>query len=687
MCELCSATGRTKDFPVVAGFSCDDGSGPQANEGAPSSGVSSAPLPVYTNDQIANELKQQTSSGAPISFNAGPGSTITVDITGLTSAAKTLATYALEAWENVTGLTFSFVSSGAQITFDDEDSGAYANYSWYGNGDLISANVNVSKAWLSNYGTSVNSYSFQAYIHEIGHALGLTHAGNYNGSATYGVDNHYANDSWQASVMSYFSQTANTSVNASFAYTVTPMVADIIAVQDLYGTPTTIRTGDTVYGLNSNAGGYLEAVFDSEAASGFDPNSAVALTIYDNGGTDLLDYSHYSASQKIDLNQEAISNVAGKTGNLIIARGTVIENANGGSGNDVLVGNSASNILNGNSGDDTLTGGAGNDILRGGYGRDDMSAGAGDDTVYYTNGDYFWTNGTPKDVGGAGTDTLIIENGSVFNTSGLSWYGFEKFIGAGRDDRVTGNDGSVDYVMEGGGGNDTLTGNAGDDTLLGGAGNDILRGGWGSDTVFGGAGDDTVYYASGDKFWDNGTPLDIGGTGTDTLIVEAGSRFNTTGLSWYGFEVFQGAEKDDRVVGNDASIDYVLDGGGGNDILTGSGGTDTLVGGAGNDRLEAGASSGGWQKMEGGAGDDTFVVSADNGWIDIVELVGDGLDKLLFTDLTLDDLVATKDAANNMLLSWANGAGQLRVNDLGAEIDNYEFADGTVMQADDFAFV
>lgn len=679
MCELCFATGRTEEFPYAAGFSCDDGNGTASNTGAGGVGSSSAPLPVFTNDQIADQLTQETSNGSPISFDAGPGDTITVDITGLTNDGKFLATNALEAWANVTGLNFSFVSSGAQITFDDENSGAYANYSWWSNGDLISANVNVSKGWLNSYGTGINSYSFQTYIHEIGHALGLRHGGNYNGSATYGVDNHYLNDSWQATVMSYFSQTENTYINASYAYVITPMVADIVAIQDLYGTPTSIRTGATVYGNNSNAGGYLETFFDS--------NQTAAMTIYDNGGTDLFDFSHVGANQRIDLNQEAISNVGGLTGNLIVARGTVIENANGGSGNDQLIGNDANNTLLGNNGNDNLIGGGGNDILRGGYGNDNMSGGAGNDTIYYTNGDTFWDGGTPKDVGGSGIDTLVMESGSVFNTSGLSWYGFERFIGAGRDDRVVGNDASVDYVLDGGGGNDTLTGSGGDDELIGGDGNDVLRGGWGSDSYSGGAGNDTIYYGSGDLFWNSGTPRDIGGTGRDKLIIEAGSKFNTSGLSWYGFEEFQGAEKDDRVIGNDAGIDYWMNGGGGNDFLRGSGGTDTLIGAAGNDTLDGGASAGGWQKLEGGSGNDNYVVSSNGGWIDIIELIGNGIDTLLFKDLQVADVEASTDSDSNMLLSWADGAGQVRINDLGTYIDNFEFSDGTVLQADDFAFV
>ena len=104
MCELCFATGRTEEFPYAAGFSCDDGNQTSSNAEADGTAVSSAPLPVFTNDQIAEQLTQETSNGSPIAFDAGPGDTITVDITGLTNDGKFLATNALEAWSNVTGL-------------------------------------------------------------------------------------------------------------------------------------------------------------------------------------------------------------------------------------------------------------------------------------------------------------------------------------------------------------------------------------------------------------------------------------------------------------------------------------------------------------------------------------------------------------------------------------------------------
>ncbi|WP_171900834.1 M10 family metallopeptidase C-terminal domain-containing protein, partial [Stappia indica] len=90
-----------------------------------------------------------------------------------------------------------------------------------------------------------------------------------------------------------------------------------------------------------------------------------------------------NAAQLIDLRPETYSNVGGLTGNLTIARGTIIENATGGNGNDTLIGNSANNILNGGLGDDVMKGGAGNDTYFVGSWSDQVVelAGGGTDTV------------------------------------------------------------------------------------------------------------------------------------------------------------------------------------------------------------------------------------------------------------------------------------------------------------------
>lgn len=334
---------ETTTFYVAAGSYNDSGSGTYQLYA-----TNQTPLPTYNNDQIALYLTNGywTDTGrSQRSFNVGGDNAIDVNITALTADGQFLATNALLAWTNVTGITFNFVTSGGEIVFDDNQSGASNSSTTSGN-TILESRVNVSTSWLTNSGTTIDSYSFQTYIHEIGHALGLGHGGNYNSSATYGLDTHYANDSWQATVMSYFDQTENTSITATRAYIVTPMIADIIAIQNLYGTPTTIRTGNTTYGENSNAGGYLDTLLSAST-------NAIALTIHDNGGFDTLDFGTQTAAQLIDLRAESISNVGGLIGNLSIARGTIIENAIGGSGNDTIHGNSTHNLIYGNGGTDT----------------------------------------------------------------------------------------------------------------------------------------------------------------------------------------------------------------------------------------------------------------------------------------------------------------------------------------------
>ncbi len=337
------------------------------------------PPPLFTNDQIANQLVN-TYWGGPAGahrFPVSSGGSISVTLTGLTAEGQYLAREALALWSDVTGVRFNEVSAGGQITFDDNEEGAFADANDAG-GIISSAHVNVSTDWLTRHGTDLNSYSFQTYIHEIGHALGLGHAGDYNGSARYPFEATFLNDSWATSVMSYFDQGENTyfaGLGFTPTYIVSPMAADILAMSMMYGLSTTTRSGDTTYGFNSNAG---RAIFDASRYTN------VSYTIFDNGGIDTLNYSGFSANQRIDLNPEAFSNVGNRTGVVTIARGTVIENAIGGAGSDALIGNSVTNALNGGGGNDTLTGGAGNDTLTGGSGNDtfrDTAAGLNGDRI------------------------------------------------------------------------------------------------------------------------------------------------------------------------------------------------------------------------------------------------------------------------------------------------------------------
>ena len=329
-------------------------------------------------DEIADQLTDgywEWTWRSRRSFDVEPGGTLDVNITGLTADGQQLARWALQAWTEVTGINFRFTDTpDAHITFGDDEAGAWARITTAGN-EILNAHVNVSASWLDNRHTPIDSYAFGAYLHEIGHALGLGHSGNYpadadHPGAIFGVDNMFANDSAQSTTMSYFSQRANPYVDASYAYAVTPMIVDIIAIHNLYGAPADIRPGDSVYGSSSNVGGFLGELFAHLTGEESDPavfgGRTITLTLFDTGGTDTIDFHTDTRDQRIDLREEGISDIFGARGNLIIARGTVIENYVAGSGNDTVRGNPSPNRLEGRAGNDHLDGRGGNDRLIGG---------------------------------------------------------------------------------------------------------------------------------------------------------------------------------------------------------------------------------------------------------------------------------------------------------------------------------
>jgi Ca2+-binding RTX toxin-like protein len=316
--------------------------------------------------------------------------------------------------------------------------------------------------WLNPNNTDlvmpvIGDHGFITYIHELGHALGLDHMGDYNGAGNF-TPNSYQ-DSTVLSVMSYFgpswgSGAANGEGLVAWADWVgadnklyepqTPMLNDVYAIQQIYGADPSARTGNTVYGFHSTVGAASGGIYD------FTSNLHPIMCIYDSSGIDTLDLSGWSTSSTISLVPGTFSSGNSMTSNISIAYSCIVENAIGGAGADVLVGNDYGNTLDGGGGDDNLAGGAGADTLIGGNGQD---------VVSYNSS----LTGVHVDLSLIGAQT------SIGDASGDVLSGFENIEGSNTGSDVLIGDANGNWI-NGRGGNDYIVGGAGDDTLIGGDG-------------------------------------------------------------------------------------------------------------------------------------------------------------------------------------------------------------------------
>ncbi len=277
--------------------------------------------------------------------------------------------------------------------------------------------------------------------------------------------------------------------------------------------------------------------------------------------------------------------------------------------NNVITGNGAANLLYGFDGADTLDGGAGADQMFGGNGND----------IYYVDN----TGDVTSEVSAlGGTDTVFssVNRNLTANIENLTLTGAAGLTGSGNTL------------------NNVITGNTGANTLYGFDGNDYLDGSTGADTLFGANGDDTYVVDNVNDITVEGSPTG----GIDTVLSSIDRNLNAnfenltlTGTAQYGY-------------GN------VL-----NNVMTGNASTNNLYGFDGNDTLDGGA---GADLMFGANGNDTYIVdntgdvtseASPSGGIDtVISSVTRNLTANL-ENLTLSgtaDITGSGNALNNVII-------------------------------------
>ena len=382
--------------------------------------------------------------------NPTPGTPSSVTSHGTTNETTLAAAFA--AWDAAADFEFVEVEEDGgevgefRVAFTDRSSSAaafaYRPGDYAVNGDIWfeSEDIDITGNDFSTDGVGSGGFNYFAALHEIGHAVGLSHPFDSGDDSSNGDDDlPLAQDSMRNTVMTYVQLDKNmvlkfdgggTTAPSYRIYASTPMMYDIEMMEHYYGAEDD-NTGNNTYS--------------------FSVSPETIQTITDGGGTDTIDASNQTRENVIDLTAGSFSSIgiysqddqksdwattlstttaaiqsvidtfdgyasaansyysaysrtALYTGeyNVGIAHNAVIENATGGSANDTITGNSSNNVINGGAGDDLIEGNGGDDTIDGGAGTEDVAVfndAYANYTITESGGTY-----TVAHNGGAGAD-------------------------------------------------------------------------------------------------------------------------------------------------------------------------------------------------------------------------------------------------------------------------------------------
>lgn len=525
---------------------------------------------IGTVDEIADYLTAtfwEDFGVPPLRWDLDETRTLTIDLSAIAPEGRTTARLAFDKWAEISGLTFVETDGEADIRFEIVRDGAYVTFDET-DGILNEMVVNLP-SFIANYAYEPGELPFTVVMHEIGHTLGLGHPGPYNFVLPENPEPVFQNDNTAMTVMSYFQAGDALQTRADYGFEpVGPMLADIAAIRQLYGT-TPLNLGDTVYQPRpdwrtegSALATYAAAFLPTDQTFETEPGSR---GIVDDGGIDTLDLSLALGVQVIDLDFSQTIARVDRNGGLMFSEDTIIENVIGAGGFGVeIYGNHVDNMIFVNGPDTIIDGRDGVDTSA--YTRDRkeyiIEITDGEVTVLHraatsnltgdshTNIEIFaFSDGTyDLEALAAPINEGVVLNEGEIELGAIRGTDFadEVFAVFNAGQATLGGGDDVAVKLSGGG---EVSGDAGHDRIFGGTGDSDLAGGTGDDII---AGDGTSRYFGGDDLIDGGKGNDLlsGGPGADVFVFRPHDGQNTIAtflIDSDGVAQIEGSDFDPRI--------------------------------------------------------------------------------------------------------------------------------------------